>query len=1756
MSDGVRLSRRAAYSRETAGNELFDLSCSNGGIPMRSNFLLLFAIFAASGFQVPPLFAQQVSNSAASANANRLTHLDEFCNPYSLNSNSSKLTTPQWIGEAGVDAVITLGIDDMRDPAKYEAYLRPLLNRLKKIDGRAPVSIMTCSVDPKHEQLQKWLEEGLSIECHTIDHPCPCLQGGSFDRAKDTYDRCVDLMNQIPNSAPVAFRFPCMDSLNTPSPRAFSEIVNQRTAKGNFLQISTSVTCLFTPDDPTIQQHFVVDEKSQSNRFKKYVPFPSFVNQIQNYPFPYLIGNQCWEFPCTIPDDWQGQNLNRPNNPLTVNDLKAAVDATVTKKGIANIIFHPHGWIRAEQLVEVVDHVEKKYGKRVKFLTFKECLERINRHLLKQHPVRHPKTGLNNGVRLLDLNGDGYTDVLVGNERDKFYRIWNPQKEVWQDYQHPMDVAKTRLGVHQGNVVALQEVAPGKFDWHVFSKDASSLTHAKHALQLDPKTTSQHLRLRDLNNDGLTEIIVAANHEKAIHNVKVKENKVEFHKPGEFPLAIVDEKGQDNGLRFVDLDENGFFDLLISNDTQSGVFLFQPKDSRFVKTPVGTELPRIVSNGKNGGTWFARNQIWVQNEHTHRLPDGVDRKSFQEILFQTTPSPKSPQASLNCIKVTEGFQVELMAAEPLVQDPIAIEWGLDGKLWVVEMADYPLGVDDRGKPGGRVRYLEDTNQDGKYDRSTIFVQNIPFPTGVLPTNTDPAKPACLISAAPYVLHTDQKGSWNDLLNKPGAIKLKGFGEGNQQHRFNGFSPGLDNWLYLANGDSGGVIQNQAGDKLNIRGLDLRIRLNDPTQMEAQTGQTQFGRHHDGWGNWFGCSNPIPLRQYVLPDHYLKRNQNYSYPSARIDIATAGNTQIFPRSRVLSHWSGYKPPAAGQAHRFTSACSTDFYRDSLFGPEFRGNSFTCEPVHNLVHRRVVTRNGVRFDSSRVASESDHDFVSSSDSWFRPTTVKTGPDGALWITDMYRLVIEHPEWIDDQQEKELFLRAGHDRGRIYRVYPKNRQPRPLPGIAEKQTGRKKELIPDRQRTLIKMLETDNRWYQETGQRFLVQLSNPDDKGLVNELAKLLEHKSPTVRLHAICTLDGLHQVQAKHLVKLFMDPHPEIRRNAIRISENLLSAKPATPFVQALCALRNDPALAVRMQLAFSLGYSTDNLSAATLAELGHENFDDIYIRASVFSSLNDDNIARVIHHADRIAANSDFQMQLFQQAALLGKPELALDILKEILKAPDPARLSTKQLEMVVQLFGSISKLKVAELGSLKSASTEFEHSIRHSIKGSDSDRRKLATVQLTSRSIFIDESDKLQRLSSWLNAQSDVQFQKSAVAELALFNRPQIATIFVQKWRSITPEVRQAVLTTVRQRSSWSKAFLEAVQSGKVSATEFSLSQRNGFLNHSDQKVAALAEQIFKRTLLSSSRKEIVDKYLLAIGNLKQEPDLEKGKKHFEKRCSQCHRVGTMGNAVGPDLVTLKDPSLNSFVQSIIQPNLAVEDKYRSYVIALLDGRELSGLIQAESSTQLEIVTADGKPHQLPRNEIDQIKSTGKSLMPEGLETELNPEAMFDLVSYLQVALARTSPKQPRKKFDGNQPATVSGNSAGVIVLPATKAEIYGPRIVFESKYKNLGFWGHVDDMARWSFEVSRPGEYFAFLNYACPADTAGNSFRLTVGGKSISGKVQATSSWDNYRRVRVGSISLSKGTHQARFFADEGLKGFLLDLQSIEFVPANGAKE
>ncbi|HEY0456555.1 MAG TPA: PVC-type heme-binding CxxCH protein, partial [Verrucomicrobiae bacterium] len=1244
--------------------------------------------------------------SAAESTANRLTYLHES-GPFKVHRGFPKLTTPQWIGEPGVEAVVVLAIDDLREPTKYEKVLRPLLTRLKQIDGRAPVSIMCNTNDVQHPLFTGWLREGLSLEVHSMTHPCPFLANGSFDSPAANYHNGVDLLFQIPGNQPVAFRMPCCDSMNSPSPRFYSEIFSQVSKQGHFLGIDSSIMLLLTPNDPQLPKELVVDPDGRE-KFRKYFPaqtnaitrlgLSGFANWIEDYPYPYVVDNVCWEFPCIVPSDWEAQNTHRPTNNLTVADWKAAVDATVIKQGVFTMIFHPHGWINPEQMVDLIDYAAKKHGPKVKFLNFREAYDRLNQFLLAGKPLR-TASGLDSMVRLVDLDNDGFLDVYDGANS----RVWQPQTKSWLKTavpggsRKPAQNATARYSGVEFGVFTNARTAvlyhPKETALENYPPAAAALVPMipTSGLEIDgqPVWTAEGgkdlgVRLRDLDHDGVCEVIVSNPKQSAVFKwspATQRWTNFGFGLPA--GTMIVDDQGRDAGLRFVDVSGDGYDHVLFSNPERYALYLFTSKANDRLGWKIGwtdevvastrsaqaNAIPMISRGGAHpdNGVWFRNQTMWVQNEDTANLPDHVERRTFKQLLQAGQPQPLSPEKSRAAIRVRPGFTVELVASEPLVQDPIAFEWGADGKLWVVEMGDYPRGIDEQGKPGGRVKYLEDTDGDGLYDKATVFLEGVPFPTGLYPWGR-----GVIVSSAPdifYAEDTDGDGK-ADVRKK----LFTGFVEGNQQHRLNGFDYGLDDWLYGANGDSGGqvipVSTSPSLKPVNLRQHDFRIQP-DKILFEAIAGQTQYGRHRDDWGNWFGNNNPNWLWHYFLPEHYLIRNPSLAVKTTRQMLANYPDSgRCYPASKTLQRFNDFFA-----ANHVTSGNSPTPYRDELFGPEFAGSVFVSEPVHNLVHREVLEPDGVTFKSHRAADEKESEFLASSDNWFRPTMLKTGPDGALYIADMYRLVIEHPEWIPQDIQRRFDLRAGFDKGRIYRVYPIGVKPRAIPRLDGLEPA-----------ALVAALDSPSGWQRDTAQRLLLHAQKTPP---LAELAKALESARPLTRIHALHILDVLGALSPELLASRLSDSSAAVREHAVLISEAFLRRLSKSPLLDKVFALSKDPDIRVRYQLALSLGESRDRRAAQALLEIADHDPGDANIQNAVLSSATAHAVTMLaILQTGRHASAARLEAAL-KKTAELGGSVIPMN-LRETTVAADPVARAerakvVKQYEAVAGIKGDTRK---------------------------------------------------------------------------------------------------------------------------------------------------------------------------------------------------------------------------------------------------------------------------------------------------------------------------------------------------------------------------------------------------------------------------------------------------------------------------------------
>ncbi len=1723
--------------------------------------------------------------------ANRLTYLDDN-DPYYPSRTFPKLVTPQWVGEEGVEAVVVLAIDDMRDPAKYETFLRPILQRLKAIDGRAPLSIMGNTVDPANPRhaalLQQWLSEGLSLETHTIEHPCPLLADADFAKSRSTYERCVDLFHTIPGNVPVAFRMPCCDSLNTVSPRFFSELFNSRTEQGHFLQIDSSVFNILTSNDPDSPRELVLDADARE-KFRKYVPFPSFANTIEDYPYPYVIGRMCWEFPCVTPTDWSAQHLQKPNNPNTVRDLKAALDIVVRKQGVYNLVFHPHGWIENTQIVEIIEHAVRTHGRKVKFLTFKEALQRLNRYLLADNPLRSAD-GQDNGVRVLDLNHDGFQDVCIGNESARLTRVWEPTGRTWQTTPFPASIIQVdRNGKHHDAGLHFGVIRPDGLALALVSTQAT-----RRAWQFTGMTTGWELdvglrellrtdrdnlltnvlgrdrggRLRDIDGDGACEYIVSSPAAQAIHHLVPETGKWELL-PWTLPEGthIANIRGRDAGLRFVDLNGDGREDIVFSNEKLYGVWLWDSPETGWklvhqgVRGEAGTaaedEIPVISREGTDNGAWFHSRTLWVQNEDTARLPDLVDRRSFNTLLAKAAfvTKPLAPPEALRSLKPRDGYRVEVVASEPLTMDPVAFDWGADGKFWIVEMADYPRGSDGQGAPGGRVRFLEDTDGDGHYDKSTLFLDKVPFPNGVHAWGK-----GVLITAAPDILYAE------DLDGDGKADKritlYTGFAEGNQQHRVNGLALGLDNWLYCANGDSGGRIRSlmlgappAAAVGIGINGRDLKIEPRTGT-VEAVTGQTQFGRNRDDWGHWFGNNNSNPMYQFVLQDEYIRRNPHHAAPSPVVNVPVIpGPAPVFPLSRTVTRFNDFD-----RANRFTSACSTMVYRDDLF-PQTSSDSgwvFISEPVHNLVHRELLTvdaqrAGGVAFTSRRTADEERSEFLASTDGWFRPTMIRTGPDGALWIADMYRLVIEHPEWIPLDWQQKLDLRAGEEKGRIYRVVPVGAPPRTVPRLDK--------LTPLQ---LVAALDSPSGWQRDKAQELLVGTSHrtsPAAPEVVAALTTLLQsHKRPLSRLHALATLEGLQALTPQALLAGLRDPHSGVRRHAVWcVARAFGTEPPSAEIIEALAMVGQDPDALVRRELAGALGDLPGEAAGHILGRLFVQNQLDAYGLANAFSSLREDNLGWVLEEVLTHGGDSPQVTSVLSAAAAFKNDTATVALLTTIARRSDPKSTASGHyapwqyaalgdwLDRLDSRGETLPNLQVKASPALKAAidglaplfATAREQVAVKSDAGAAeaSLAIRIAAVRCLARGPAATDEDR-RLLAGLLAPQNPASIQEAAVAALGRMPAPEVAAVLLGEWKGYSPAIRMVVFDALLRRAEWSAALLIALESGQIRPVDLDAARRQRLLTHGDQAVRSRALKVFAVTT-NADRSKVLAQYQAA---LKLPGDALRGRGVFTRICTQCHRLGGEGFDVGPDLAALTDKSPEALLVAIFDPNRAVEAKFLNYVAETKNGLQYSGLLAAETGNSLTLLGPQAKEQTLLRADLESLTSTAKSTMPEGLEKDISVQEAADLLAFVRA----TVPLPKRKEFPGNTPRVVTAGANGILELMPATAEIYGPTLVLEEKYKNLGYWTNPEDFAQWSIELPAAGTYSVVFDYACEPQAAGNTLQLLAGDATSEITIPATANWDDYVQKKLGEVILPAGRQRLILKPQGEVRGAVLDLRGL----------
>jgi putative membrane-bound dehydrogenase-like protein len=948
--------------------------------------------------------------------------------------------------------------------------------------------------------------------------------------------------------------------------------------------------------------------------------------------------------------------------------------------------------------------------------------------------------------------------------------------------------------------------------------------------------------------------------------------------------------------------------------------------------------------------------------------------------------PRSPEESLRSIRVPAGYRVELVAAEPEVLDPVAFDWDEQGRLWVIEMADYPMGMDGAGKGGGRVRRLEDRDGDGRFETSHLFAEELNFPNGILTWGQ-----GVLVTAAPEILYladTDGDGKADRR-----EVWFSGFNEGNQQLRVNGLRWGLDGWIYCANGGHHPghgvevqVLSHQTGQRLAVGSRDFRFHP-ESREMHVESGPSQFGRNRDGWGHWFGTQNANPLWHYVIPERYLNRNSFVPAPSPIRHVAGSGSPPVFPASAPEKRYHSYD-----QSGRFTSACGGMIYNDRwLFGSGEVAHGFTCEPFHNLVQHHVLLDAGPSYSSRRSPSEVEHDFFASEDRWCRPVMVRTGPDGALWVADMYRYMIEHPDWLTPEGRAELMphYRLGDAQGRIYRVVRDDAPARPLPKMGT--------LSPVE---LVAALDTPNDWQRDKVQQLLHWGERPVAVPALTELVSSGVH--PEARGQALWILQTWDKLTDKELLNALNDAHPRVRENAVRIAELYSSPN----IILTATALANDPDPKVRFQLALSCGQWHNPEAGEALARIARRDHSDPLVVAACMSSA-------VAHHeilARRIleekgSALSAFRETLLRHALGSRDPNAIHGMLQDTLDGSfaQQCRQLTEFLVALERLNLSLPQLKAEipnePLAEMVDRAERLVVTARGQVEQATVNTEDLWPAAILMTRFTTDRQRAVAVLGNSLTPQVDSQVQAELIRWIAASAAENTPAIFSQAWAGLSPNLRSQVVDVWLSRVEWTRDLLQRIEAGEIPANSLDLAQRTRLLQHRDSSIAERADFLYRRELVPKDAVLAYREALTLAG------DAQRGSEVYKTACANCHRRGELGSDVGPNLATVVGHSPEKLVANILDPNADIQPGYQSFAGLLNTGEVLTGILSAESAHSLTLTQANGTSRTILRSEIDQWSGTGVSLMPEGFEQTITPAAMADLLAFLKSPIADEAEK-------------------------------------------------------------------------------------------------------------------------------------------------------
>lgn len=964
--------------------------------------------------------------------------------------------------------------------------------------------------------------------------------------------------------------------------------------------------------------------------------------------------------------------------------------------------------------------------------------------------------------------------------------------------------------------------------------------------------------------------------------------------------------------------------------------------------------------------------------------------TIAELAAKLPPiPPKEPQASLAAIELHDDFHVRLVAAEPLVHDPVAIDFDEAGRMFVVELPSYNGYAIEGFQAPGSIRLLEDLDGDGTCDKSTIYLDDLKYPTAI----------ACwdgglFVGDAPdllYVKDTDGDGKADSR-----EVVFTGFGsDAAGEAHLNSIRWGFDNRFHLSTSLSGGDIKVGADTDaaaVSVRGRGFIFDPRDWSKFELTSGGGQHGMSMDDWGHKFVCSNSVPAQMLMYDDRYIARNPSLQAAAAAVDIAPEGRLTHLYRVSPAEPWrelrtslrktgkfrgsdEGGKPFGF-----FTGATGITIYRGDAWPDSYRGNLFVGDVANNLVYRASLKQEGVGLVALRA--DEGREFFASIDIWTRPVQFANAPDGTLYVLDIYRGLIEGAAFLPPEFLKVIDPVGGNDRGRIYRIEYKSSSHRKTAPLQDFSTDE-----------LVALLEHPNGWHRDIASRLLYQRQ---DRTCIKSLEALATISARDEgRMMALYAMLGQDALTERLLLAALEDPAPLVRVHALRLCEPLAAGSPA--IVARMCRMSDDSDVRVRYQLAFSLGAATGTNRNDALSKIAVSDGTDSWFRLAVLSSLfegSGDVFGAVATDQEfRTSAHGrEFLIALAKQIGADNRKSDIAVVLKSLSDLPDAEKSLAESLVATLseQLEGESRKEMLAAVGG-KAGSVLQTLLDQAKATASDSTAPNAARVEAI-RTLRLSEFVEVQKqLVELLDLRQPVEVQAAVLNSLAEFSEPEVADVILNCWSSLSPRLRTGAAESLMSRPTWLAALLRRVEKGEVARGDLDPARIELLKEHPDEGIATQVAELFAETRLPA-RQAVVDKYQPA---LQTTGVADRGKELFKKVCSACHQLEGVGTAIGADLKGVRNRGLAAVMLNILDPNREVKPQFQAYVVVTDDGRVTTGMIQSENANSLTIRRVDGTSVVIQRNEIEELRSTGVSFMPEGLEKQIEPQGMADLLAYL-----------------------------------------------------------------------------------------------------------------------------------------------------------------